>query len=48
MIAIAFIGGIQLICTGIIGEYVSRISSNVRDRPLYVIMESSFENESNV
>jgi dolichol-phosphate mannosyltransferase len=42
MIAITFIGGVQLICIGIIGEYVSRISANVRGRPPYVIMESSF------
>lgn len=42
MIAVTFIGGIQLICIGIIGEYVSRISANVRGRPPYVVMESSF------
>jgi polyisoprenyl-phosphate glycosyltransferase len=32
-----FIGGIQLISIGIIGEYISRINNNVRNRPLYVI-----------
>ena len=43
MIAITFIGGVQLICIGIIGEYISRISANVRGRPPYVVMESSFD-----
>jgi dolichol-phosphate mannosyltransferase len=42
MIAVTFIGGVQLICIGIIGEYVSRVSANVRGRPPYVVMESSF------
>lgn len=42
MIAVTFIGGVQLICIGIIGEYISRISANVRGRPPYVVMESSF------
>jgi dolichol-phosphate mannosyltransferase len=32
-----FIGGIQLICIGIIGEYISRINKNVLKRPLYII-----------
>jgi hypothetical protein len=32
-----FIGGVQLLALGIIGEYISRIITNVRNRPLYVI-----------
>lgn len=41
MLAVLFIGGVQLICIGIIGEYISRMSSNVRNRPLYIINDSN-------
>ncbi len=41
MLAVLFLGGIQLIGIGIIGEYISRLSANVRKRPLYVIKESN-------
>ncbi len=41
IISVLFLGGIQLISIGIIGEYISRLSSNVRNRPLYIIRESN-------
>lgn len=41
MITIVFIGGIQLIGIGIIGEYISRMNDNLRNRPLYIVQESS-------
>lgn len=43
IVSITFIGGVQLLCLGMIGEYISRIINNVRDRPLYVIDHSTLE-----
>lgn len=41
MISVLFIGGIQLLSIGIIGEYLSRLISNTRQRPLYIIEETN-------
>lgn len=39
MIAVLFIGGVQLVCIGILGEYIGRIYNEIKNRPLYVVQE---------
>lgn len=37
MVVVLFLGGVQLFCFGLMGEYIGRIYKEIKNRPLYVV-----------
>jgi len=40
LVTVLFLGGIQLICIGLLGEYLIRIYNEAKGRPLYIVKDS--------
>lgn len=44
--AVTFIGGIQLLCIGILGQYLSKTYLEIKNRPIYITKEETQDNDS--
>ena len=42
---VCFMGGIQLLCLGVIGEYIGKIYMETKARPRFIISETTFQDE---
>lgn len=42
-LAIFFVSGLQMLCMGILGQYIRRVFDEIKDRPLYLIRDTNLE-----
>jgi dolichol-phosphate mannosyltransferase len=45
LIAVLFLGGVQLLSLGLLGEYIGRLYDEARGRPLYIVREDPPDNQ---
>ena len=44
-LAIFFVSGLQMLCMGILSQYIRRVFDEIKNRPLYLIQETTLEQQ---